>query len=157
MFDETSFSLDAFGQDAWLFLLDVPYFDLTGKQRIYVRSVVDSIYLAPEAEQIISFAGANNLSVIDAAIALRVSTVPLQTIIESTRKRIVEHKPRTVAREKSIRNAPSYVVSSEQSLVCTSEIQAVSVCATQEQITVMAAVNNLIVHHAKENNHGRKN
>lgn len=150
MFDETSFSIDAFAQDAWLFLLDVPFFDLTGKQRIYVRSVVDSVYLSSEAEKIISFAGANNLSVVDAATALRVSTAPLQTVIEAAKKRAVEQIQRPATRLKSTKNTPAYVVSTKHSLACTSETQAVSVCATQEQIAVVAAVKNLIVNHTKE-------
>lgn len=150
MFDETSFSIDAFAQDAWLFLLDVPFFDLTGKQRIYVRSVVDSVYLSSEAEKIISFAGANNLSVVDAATALRVSTAPLQTVLEAAKKRAVEQIQRPATRLKSTKNPPTYVVSTKHSLACTSETQAVSVCATQEQIAVVAAVKNLIVNHTKE-------
>ncbi len=150
MFDETSFSIDAFAQDAWLFLLDVPFFDLTGKQRIYVRSVVDSIYLSSEAEKIISFAGANNLSVVDAATALRVSTAPLRTVIEAAKKRAVEQIQRPATRLKSTKNTPAYVVSTKHSLACTSETQAVSVCATKEQIAAVAAVKNLIVNHTKE-------
>lgn len=150
MFDKTSFSIDAFAQDAWLFLLDVPFFDLTGKQRIYVRSVVDSVYLSSEAEKIISFAGTNNLSVVDAATALRVSTAPLQTVIEAAKKRATQQTPRPTTGAKITKKTPAYVFFSEQSLVCTSETQAVSVCANQEQITVMAAVKNLIVHHPKE-------
>lgn len=95
MFDETSFSIDAFDQDSWLFLLDVPYFDLTGKQRVYVRSVVESVYSTAEADKIISFAGSKNLSVLDSAIALRVSTEPLRLVIESAavKKRVGKKLP----------------------------------------------------------------
>lgn len=96
MFDETSFSIDAFDQDSWLFLLDVPYFDLTGKQRIYVRSVVESVYSTAEADKIISFAGSKNLSVLDSAIAVRVSTEPLRLVIEAAaavKKRVGKKLP----------------------------------------------------------------
>ena len=150
MFDETSFFTDAFDQDSWLFLLDVPYFDLTGKQRVYVRSVVESVYSTAEADKIISFAAAKNLSVVDAATALRVTTAPLQTVIEAAKKRTAEQKPRPATSAKNTKKMPIYVVFSEQSLVCSSKTQAVSVCATQEQVTVMAAAKNLIVNHTKE-------
>lgn len=106
MFDETSFSLDAFFQDAWLFLLDVPYFDLTGKQRVYVRSVVESVYSISEANEIISFASGNNLSVLDSAIALRVSTKPLQIVIEAAAKKQASNKL-LAAREPKARAIPA--------------------------------------------------
>jgi len=115
MFDETSFSLDAFAQESWLFLLDVPYFDLTGKQRVYVRSVVESVYSISEANEIVSFASGNNLSVLDSAIALRVSTKPLQLVIEAAAKKQASNKLLT-AREPKVRAMPAirpaYAVSS---------------------------------------------
>ncbi len=115
MFDETSFSLDAFALESWLFLLDVPYFDLTGKQRVYVRSVVESVYSISEANEIVSFASGNNLSVLDSAIALRVSTKPLQLVIEAAAKKQASNNP-LATREPKIRAipaiTPAYAVSS---------------------------------------------
>lgn len=117
MFDDTSFSIDAFAQESWLFLLDVLYFELTCKQRIYVRSVVESVYSISEANKIVSFASSNNLSVLDSAVAMRVSTKPLQLVIEAVAAKKQAGKKLTAVREPKARSipaiSPAYAISTE--------------------------------------------
>lgn len=154
MFDETSFSLDAFDQDAWLFLLDVPYFDLTGKQRIYVRAVVNCVYLSSEAEKIISFAGANNLSVLDAAVALRVNAEPLQIIATQKKNRrapqpVVEKRVREPKTQER-RNKPAYVVAAQNTLAVSDQSDALIASYESQQIVASSASQHLFVRTGKE-------
>ena len=76
MFDETSFSLDAFDQGAWLFLLDVPYRDLSDAQRVHVRSILTAAYSVSVAERIVVFAAEKAISVMDSIAANRMVVVP---------------------------------------------------------------------------------
>ncbi len=141
MFHEDSFSLDSFSTDSWLFLLEVPYFDLTGKQRVYVRSVVESVYSTAEADKIISFAGSKNLSVLDSAIALRVSTEPLRLVIEAAavKKRVGKKLP--PIREPKARAIPAirraYAVST--TTVIRAEQDSISVVSWHEVDSVIAS------------------
>lgn len=148
MFDETSFSLDAFAQESWLFLLDVPYFDLTGKQRIYVRSVVESVYSISEANEIVSFASGNNLSVFDSAIALRVSAKPLQLVIEAAAKKQANNKLLT-AREPKVRAMPAirpaYAVASATPINAVHESLSVVSWHAVDSIVVSDSVDQMFV------------
>lgn len=138
MFDENAFSLDSFDQDSWLFLLEVPYFDLSGKQRIYVRSVLESVYATSEVERIVSVAVQNNISVLDAATAVRVSTEPLQIIVRNERKTSAEKPAREPARSpmnQGTKNLPAYVLTEENRAFARAEATAVF-AATQAQTLV---------------------
>lgn len=88
--------------------------DLSGKQRLYVRSILESVYSSDETDQIISAAARNTISVLDAAVALRVNAEPLQIVVAAAKQRMA---PKPVA-EKTVRppnaqeraNKPVYVV-----------------------------------------------
>lgn len=88
--------------------------DLSGKQRLYVRSILESVYSSDETDQIISAAARNTISVLDAAVALRVNAEPLQIVVAAAKQRMA---PKPVA-EKTVRppkaqeraNKPAYVV-----------------------------------------------
>lgn len=67
MFDENAFSTDAFSTDSWLFLFEVPYHDITGVQRVFVRSVTEKIYGVLVAEAIVSIASEQNISIVQSA------------------------------------------------------------------------------------------
>ena len=97
MFDENSLSLDAFSDDAWLFLLEVPYFDLTGAQRVYVRHVLQSVYALEVVERIAAVAERNNLSAIDSAEVIRARTGD-QTLFILPRRTVTEEKPQRQVR-----------------------------------------------------------
>ena len=93
MFHEDSFSLDSFSTDSWLFLLEVPYFDLTRKQRVHVRHVLQSVYAPDVVESIVSVAERNNLSAIDSVEVIRAQTGD-QTMVVIPRRTVTADKPR---------------------------------------------------------------
>ena len=141
MFHEDSFSLDSFSTDSWMFLLEVPYFDLSGKQRIYVRSVLESVYTSTEADQIVAVAAQNSLSVMDAAVAVRVNVEPLQTIVAAAMQRkapepVAERRiKQPKAQERT--NKPAYAVASTQSVFSRSDGEAVFVPSSDHQLVAM--------------------
>lgn len=57
--------------EAWL-LLNQPYQELSLKGQVFVRSYLTRIHSVEVAEQIVSVAAVNNISVIDAEVALSV-------------------------------------------------------------------------------------
>lgn len=73
MFHDGSFSTLSFDDRSWLFALDAAYPDLSEVGRIYVRTVLEYVYSAPVAEQIIAVAEERAISVIAAADAVVVS------------------------------------------------------------------------------------
>ena len=58
--------------EAWL-LLNQPYQELSLKGQVFVRSYLTSIHSVEVAEQIVSVAAVNNISVIDAEVVVTVS------------------------------------------------------------------------------------
>ena len=94
MFHEDSFSLDSFSTDSWLFLLEVPYFDLTRKQRVHVRHVLQSVYAMDVVERIVSVAERNNLSAIDSVEVIRAQTGD-QTMVVIPRRTVTADKPQS--------------------------------------------------------------
>ena len=59
--------------EAWL-LLNRPYQELSLKGQVFVRSYLTSIHSIEVAEQIVSVAALNNISVIDAEVVVTVSS-----------------------------------------------------------------------------------
>lgn len=55
--------------EAWL-LLNQPYQELSLKGQVFVRSYLSSIHSVEVAEQIVSVAALNNLSIVDSALSL---------------------------------------------------------------------------------------
>lgn len=128
MFDENAFSLDAFDNDSWLFMLDAPYFSLSGKLRVYVRTVLDSVYSHTEVEQIISTAAQHNLSIFDAATAIHVSTDPLQVIVRDERKAKAEprvREPKTIQPTPERKNLPAYALTEENRVFTRADVTAI--------------------------------
>lgn len=56
-------------------LLQAPYVDLSGAEKVFVRSVLDAVWSQQTVEQIVSVATLNRISVLDAATVLRVVDV----------------------------------------------------------------------------------
>ena len=59
--------------EAWL-LLNQPYQELSLKGQVFVRSYLTSIHSVEVAEQIVSVAAVNNISVIDAEVVVTAAT-----------------------------------------------------------------------------------
>lgn len=81
MFDENAFSLDAFDQDSWLFAFDTPYEDLSPDQRVYVATVIRSLYVTRVADQIIAVAKHRNLSIVDASRSVVSAFDPAHSVL----------------------------------------------------------------------------
>lgn len=98
---------------AWT-ILNARHVDLTGYQRAYVRSILEAVYSTAETEQIISVATRNAISVLDAAVALRVNAEPLRIVAEVERKRAAPtHAEKPAKRRTDERkNQPTYVKTS---------------------------------------------
>jgi hypothetical protein len=98
LFHEDSFSLDSFSTDSWMFLLEVPYFDLTGAQRVYVRHVLQSVYAMEVVERIVAVAERNNLSAIDSVDVIRAQAGD-QTLVVMPRRAVTADKPQRQVRQ----------------------------------------------------------
>lgn len=87
MFDERSFSTASFDERSWLFLFSVPITDLTGAEKVFVRSVLDVVWSQRTVEQIVSVATLNRLSVLDAATVLQITDAEevLHSAVQSSR------------------------------------------------------------------------
>ncbi len=119
MFHEDSFSLDSFSTDSWMFLLEVPYFDLTGAQRVYVRHVLQSVYALEVVERIVAVAERNNLSAIDSAEVIRARTGD-QTLFILPRRKVTADKPQRQAKQTAPKRAKetraAYAVTGNESM-----------------------------------------
>ena len=72
-------------------LLQTPYVDLSGAERVYVRSVLDRTWSQRTVEQVLSVATINRISVLDAATVLRVVDVSTTGQLElAARNTVVE-------------------------------------------------------------------
>ena len=74
--------------EAWL-LLNQPYQELSLKGQVFVRSYLTSIHSAEIAEQIVSVAALNNISVLDAEVVVAWAT-PQKQIKRQSKKKQVE-------------------------------------------------------------------
>ena len=123
MFDENAFSLDAFSGES-MFLLAGPYFDLTGKQRVYVRHVLQSVYALDVVERIVAVAEIHNLSVVDSVDVIRVQTGD-QTLFILPRKTVTIEKPRRqagpVAPKQAKETRVAYATSSNEAIYASDE------------------------------------
>ena len=124
LFHESSFSLDSFDDRSWLFLLEVPYFDLTGKQRIYVRHVLQSVYALDVVEQIVSVAERNNISAIDSVEVIR-AQIGDQTLFILPRRTVTAEKPqrqvKQAAPKQSKETRVAYAVTRNESMHASAE------------------------------------
>jgi hypothetical protein len=124
LFHENSFSLDSFDDTSWMFLLEVPYFDLTRKQRVYVRHVLQSVYAPDVVESIVSVAKRNNLSAIDSVEVIHAQTGD-QTMVVLPRRTVTADKPQsqvghgTLNQSKETRFA--YAVAANESMHASTE------------------------------------
>ena len=84
--------------EAWL-LLNQPYQELSLKGQLFVRSYLTTIHSAEVAEQIVSVAALNNLSVVDAeaVVAAKQTVTPVESVRQSRKAKVKiepEHQPR---------------------------------------------------------------
>lgn len=106
---------------AW-FALRARHFDLSHHQRVYVTSVVESIYTQSVADQIISVAAQNNLSVLDAIQAVTAKSGIEMLVVRkehtTSAPAPVRSSPPKQQIEKADRNLPTYSVAEQSALVC---------------------------------------
>lgn len=137
---------------AWS-ILNAKHVDLSRYQRIYVRSIVDSVYATHDADKIVSFAGENNLSVMDSVVALRIDAKPIQIIVESIKqkRKPVEQKTvvQTKAKQQRKENKPAYSFAGVDSVYSTQEIQSCSVMHTSNHIVAQAAPQSIFIRSGK--------
>ena len=98
-------------------LLTVPHFTLSWKQQVQVRTTLASVYTESEVDQAITAAAQNNLCVLDAISALRISAEPLQVFIRNERKAKAEtpvREPRQVQPNPESKTLPACVISRQQ-------------------------------------------
>lgn len=70
-------------------LLQAPYVDLSGAEKVFVRSVLDAVWSQQTVEQIVSVATTNRISVLDAAAVLRVVDVSTTEQLEQAARNVV--------------------------------------------------------------------
>ena len=84
--------------EAWL-LLNQPYQELSLKGQVFVRSHLTRIHSVEIAEQIVSVAALNNISVIDAEVVVtaKQTVAPIEAVLQSRKAKVEiapEHQPR---------------------------------------------------------------
>ena len=84
--------------EAW-FLLNQPYQELSLKGQVFVRSYLTSIHSVEVAEQIVSVAALNNISVIDAEVVVtaKQTVTPVEAVRQSRKAKVEivpEYQPR---------------------------------------------------------------
>ena len=150
MFDETSFFTDAFDQDSWLFLLEVPYFDLTRKQRVHVRHVLQSVYALDVVERIVSVAERNNLSAIDSVEVIRAQTGD-STLVVLPRRKVTTDTPLRAEKSPSSTSAKeartAYAIHRSAEVNATAQQSAISAAARNEFFVAEYAQENIVVTH----------
>ena len=138
---------------AWT-VLNARHVDLTGYQRLYVRSILESVYSSTETDQILATAARNAISVLDAAIALRVNAEPLQIIAAQERKRRapqqVFEKQARQRRTQERKNKPAYVVAPQNTMAVSDRPDALVVSYETQQIVADVARQQLFVRTGKE-------
>lgn len=127
---------------AWT-ILNARHVDLTGYQRAYVRSILEAVYSSTEADQIISTAARNAISVLDAAVALRVNAEPLQVIAAQERKRnapapVVEKRTQQ-PKQQERKNRPAYAVAALQTVHAQSTDEALFAISETQQLVAATA------------------
>ena len=125
---------------AWGPLLEAPYLDLSGKQRLYVRSVLESVYTKTETEQIIATAARNSISVLDAAISMRVNIEPLQVVVAAAKQRKAQERT----------NKPAYAMTQPQALFACGRTESLSVVSAPQQLVVQTSTEQLHISTGKD-------
>lgn len=150
MFDENSFSLDAFDGSSWRFLLETPYVDLSHHQRVYITSVDESLFAQTVADQIVSVASLNNLSVMDAiqSVAAKYSVAPL--VVRDERKLRVEKPVRTHAPKQGkapSTNGPMCSISDDIRITACAASETEFVVSKAQPLYVSAGENQIFIQH----------
>lgn len=114
MFDENAFSLDSFDQGSWLFLLEINYLELSGHQRIYVRSVIESVCTKEESDRAIACAAANALSTMDSIVASRIDISPL--LMVETNEQQIRRRPKAEAIKQQHQSSVHVVLKEHRSI-----------------------------------------
>ena len=101
--------------EAWL-LLNQPYQELSLKGQVFVRSYLTRIHSVEVAEQIVSVAALNNISVIDAevVVAAKQTVTPVEAVRLSRKAKVEiapEHQPRQAPK------APPMAIFRQQGMV----------------------------------------
>lgn len=92
--------------DAWL-LLNQPYQELSLKGQVFVRSYLASIHSVEVAEQIVSVAALNNISVIDAEVVVtaKQTVTPVESVRRSRKAKVdiaPEYQPRQASKAQPV-------------------------------------------------------
>ena len=124
---------------AW-FALRARHFDLSHHQRVYVASVVESLYVKPIADQIISVATQNNLSVLDAIQVVVSKHGTAQLVIQNIRVSALKQ-------EQVLGNQKVYSIAEDKSLVACSESETEFVFSQLQKATAHTEVSSLFVQH----------
>lgn len=143
--------MDSFSTDSWLFLLEVPYFDLTRKQRVHVRHVLQSVYALDVVERIVSVAEQHNMSAVDAVSVVR-AQVTSQPEVFVQRKAVrapvekAQAAPRVSSpKKKATRTNAAYVFSQQNTAYSFTHEEEVFVLArTVNETMVMTTANSVI-------------
>ena len=131
--------------EAWL-LLNQPYQELSLKGQVFVRSYLTRIHSAEVAEQIVSVAALNNISVLDAeaVVAAKQTVTPVEAV-RLSRKPMVEiapeHQPRQApkAQPVAIFRQQGVVAMSSTAIVAavrTSEASYATISTTRRELFV---------------------
>lgn len=121
--------------EAWL-LLNQPYQELSLKGQVFVRSYLTSIHSVEVAEQIVSVAAVNNISVIDAEVVVTVSfSEDRREVVKKRRQRKIE-PPKSddrLDRKKPIELAVKHA---QQMVVAEQRSESILSKATSSQVVV---------------------
>jgi hypothetical protein len=149
VFDQASFSLDAFDQDSWLFLFETGYADLSHRQRVYVTSVVESIYAQSVADQIISVAAQNNLSVLDAIQAITAKSSVETLVVRKERKvsAAPQARERVAKIERPVATGPVYSVANSETTHAFATSETGYAFSTPEEIVSTFQQTSLFIQH----------
>lgn len=134
---------------AW-FALRARHFDLSHHQRVYVTSVVESLYVKPIADQIVSVAAQNNLSVLDAIQVVVSKHGTAQLVVQNKRKVSALDKPVSVSapkQERLVSNPKVYSVAEDKRLVACSESEIEFVFSQLQTLTVGTETNQVFIQH----------
>lgn len=134
---------------AW-FALRARHFDLSHHQRVYVTSVVESLYVKPIADQIVSVAAQNNLSVLDAIQVVVSKHGTAQLVVQNKRKVSALDKPVSVSapkQERVVSNPKVYSVAEDKRLVACSESEIEFVFSQLQTLTVGTETNQVFIQH----------
>ncbi len=143
------YGVGALAGAAW-FVLRARHRDLTHYQRAYVTSVVESLFAQTVADQIVSVASLNNLSVMDAiqSVTAKYSVEPFVVLDE--RKLRVKNPARTYApkQEKApATNRPMYSISDDIRITACATSETEFVVSRVQTLTTSTGSNQIFIQH----------